>query len=693
MADNLPMLDEDAPILSDQPILSKQSGDDVIGDAFGKASQQFAGVAETLEDRASKAGLYSAQANLQNLKSSANALIAQNPDQATNINQQTQNNSSIILKNAYVNDADRAQLNKDIAASMGSLDVAATRAQVRSNNAAQAFSFMKNYPSMLKGYADAVITNKPLADSQANTFYQTLQGLVTRGVIKPTQAYDSFIKPVSNIHDNAQSLMDNRENISSAADYHTANYNPTTNDPTNLPGTPYNEGQATLAAHTFNDVSYRGIVNKTTQPGYSLQDNPQDMISAVQFRPGQFEQIQATQSGAAKAYGMITSNAGYPAIIARYDDLKHSPKGTLNDSEKGEYLYYKNYFDGLSNGDTSSYLKLTQNTAMGANITQDLNDKLSALQSNQNADPVANAKFSQKIINDHITQMGAVNHNMPFQLVQPIPQNIVAPIQSGFQQGGNVQDTVTNINYLSPFNQGYLQNALRKPNQQLTARMVGEMGDGVPVNFSQNLVRYNQEGLKFPDLKQEEGTSDNSLTMKIISNPDVQNISKFLQLQDGGAGMAQALPGVVQNYVKGISQQNGDLNLKDSDSVIDDSINNIKRGYNIVTGKNYVFNDNDMHLTQGEYDAIGDYGAQEGAKAIINKGYSASQISTGNFMTTMTADDQLKIFFNGTYIGKIPYDANLLPKINNNNSMARQRAINSQGGSPLAPGFQGAQIK
>ena len=616
MADQIPQYQDTQPILSPVNVNSGAEG----YDAFAKTLTSIAGTAEQkaeeVESQQSEVMFMNSVANAEQLKTKAQEMMLENPNQAAKIAQDSATTLDSITKNSFVNTKDRARLNFYVGRANDEIGLKATETTVRQTQLDAAFTHFAGWNDQLKAYGQLVISDPEQAEQMKESMLGSLHSLVSIGALHPVQAA-SEIKSMSDVVGMAQDHLSLYGNPNATAqDYHTVNANPL-NQNSNDPTAPINQSTQTMIDYHNSDRTFQGVKADISN---GMLPNPQVFDS---LEPHQRQEAIMSFQGVQVAKGLINSGAPFPAIENAYNQL--NTKGqTLSYKDDATKNALNNYISELKNG---NYLSVMGQTPAGNAIMQNFVSKNAAIQNLAVDDNQKNQLLMQ---NKNELVNGAVaygqGHHMPDQYIQPIPKADVAQIENGFKIGQDPTSVLQITGQYSKQNQLYVAQALPDPNQNMVVQGVTLAGNDVSPQAKLDLIASNQKGRTFlgKDIQNEQ--KDNELMTRIYSNlaPQMQILQQNYDPERAQV-MQNSMLTTTLNYAKYLAQKDNNIGATDKSGFIgdaswkgyvDQASKIYQSSFKVMSGTNWMVNPNQLSspMTQGQLDILADHVTDEGYK-------------------------------------------------------------------------------
>lgn len=660
----LTQYDQDQPILQETAVKSTAEGENAIADSFGKASQVAFEAGAKLEDTQSKAMFLQSVGLSEDLKTSAQQKLLENPGQAKQIADQTAQTAETIKQNSYVNAEDRARLNYFVDRNVDAVGVDATKVAVDQRRLGVQYNFFSNFGTSYNAYRDAAIAGDKSADDLKNAMLSTIKGAMSIKAITPQQAVNA-IQAITHVTKDVQdfhTMFDQGD--ADAGDYHTANANILSQN--NLVGRtpdPIDGNTKWLVDYYTNDHSKQKVesdINDWKLP------NPQDFLNGTDDdRQKWILQMQ----GARQVQGLVNKGTAFPILSTMLDDL----------SQKGRILDYKDtavkaglerYFDFAKNGD---FLKIMSLSPDGGKIMNDYLMRKSAI--SEFSDPADQDRLQRNNDNDLIWKgvSWAQARNWPGGLIRPFDQaTVITPVENAMVAGQDIKPIFDMMNKYDQDVHPYLANSLSTPLNRMvfnTASLARDTG-----NSDQQIRAYilgSQKGQDFSALDVKDGTKINDIRAQIAvgirdqldfilkQNDPTQSGLLYNAMLESGVNMAKQL--AIQNNDP---QMNKSSWFGSSPDYAKQAVNFLKNAYPIKTGSNYMVNDNQGKWSDQQLSAYAHFINGEGYKNISGKvpTETMEEIQDRNPLTATISptNDLMSVGADGNVYASIPITTSLL---------------------------------
>lgn len=508
MANEIPQIQDSQPVLSPVSVNSGAQGYEEFAKTLGSLAGAAEQKTEEIVSDQSQAMYINSVANVEQVKTSAQINLMNNPDQGAKIAKQTDEALDAISQAAFVNKKDRLKLKSYISGASDDVALKATASEVKQRQLEAAFTHYANWPDQLRAYKDALLTDHAKAEQLKTAMINSLHGLVSIGSITPEQA-GSGMKTMQDVVGLAQQHYEMYGNPNATAkDFHTLTSNPLSQGSDNS-GAPINHSTGWMINYYNNDKTFQGVLADVSN---RMLPNPETFDS---LQPAQREHALMAMHGTQIADGIINSGEPYTAIDHTYKML----------SETGKVLSYKDqatrnalgvYLQELKNG---NYLNVMGQTPAGNAIMKDFVTRDSAIRNS----PIDDDKKGQLLLQNKNQMVSASvayadAHHIPREYVQPIPQADVAVTQNAFTLGQDPSTVLNMVGQYSKPNQAYLANAMKNPDQRIIVQTAALAGGDVPYQDQIDFIAGNQTGRNYLSKVTSDQIPDKTLMTRIYSN-------------------------------------------------------------------------------------------------------------------------------------------------------------------------------
>jgi hypothetical protein len=218
--------------------------------------------------------------------------------------------------------------------------------------------------------------------------------------------------------------------------------------------------------------------------------------------------------------------------------------------------------------------------------------------------------------------LGEAMH-IPSKFIRSLPQQLINHASQAFEQDGNPQDLINNINSLSSENRVELAKGLKKPEQQEIAYTIG-MGSNYSMlpKFKNDVVKAQQPNA-FDDklIKQssKKSTTDYDINAYILS--EFGRTKDFIGNQPDGANRTAALLKSGVNYVKYQAYQNQDYELKNIKDYMKEYVQQINTAYDVSSNFSITYNKKqNPNYTESDMSHVSNYMRLEAEKTLKENG-------------------------------------------------------------------------
>ncbi len=657
----LPTYQDAQPVISPQNVTSAGEGDEDLATSLGKMAEDASNVATKMEDNESQSMYINAVSNIEQVKSASQMRMIANPGEANRIADDMQTATDTISQNAFVNSEDRNKLKLYAETSNDDIQVKSAETNLQQTQRSAAFTHYANLPDQFKALQDAFISgDQDQVDNIKSGMMSNLNNLVMIGAIRPEQAGGTIKSMAQMTHAGiGYGKLVSNANGASAQDYHTVRaglINPSPQDNANHPI----DGNTQWLIDTYNgDKTFQDVkadisngILPSGQSYYSLKPEQQDEITEM-------------KAGKEAADGIINSGQSFPAIQSM---LTNSKDQILNGRDTETRQSLQQYVTDLKNG---NYLSVVGRTPDGSAIMQNYIQSNAAV----DASAVSDQQKQQLKLQNRNTMVNQLvsygqGRHIPSDLIKPIPSTDLANMQNGFTLGQDPRVVLNTLGQYSQGNQVYVANALKDPLQRFSANTVSLSTGQASSETQLNFLAAQQKGRDYSDIDKD--ADQQSLNDQKIGNllaTQLNPQAKLFIAQDGtsnGAVNQQQMFKAGINYVKYQAQINSDFNLKNINDYVNQASNLFKQAHPAQAGMNYVYNTNQLKLSQQDADALFSYANNQGFSKLHNDlgsiKYGALKLLMGNPLnSTLTSTGQIvSQDSNGTAIWSAPYSQRLL---------------------------------
>jgi len=668
MAAETPQLKESQPILSPVNVSSGASGHEAFAKTLGNIAEKAAEGAEKIASEQSNAMYLSSLANIDQLKLSAQTLIATDPANSTKYAEIMRDSVDKVQTSAYVNAGDRQKLKRYAGTTTNSVELEAVKKTVHQAQIGAEYEHYKNWQFQLGALRQTAVSgDQAKFDSLKDSMVKQIDNLVSTGAMTPLQgkaAIESMTDAVSlakDVHDFYQNTDKH-----SAENLHAVMANPYDPNQTGNINYPADQDSTWAINYHASDRTFTGMQN-------DLQSHQMPNIQDYEnLTPLQRQQLKLEYNGVRRADGLIDSNAPLPKIESRLNELE----GKTDYASVAERKNLKGYINDLKSGNSQ---KLMARTAIGGRIVRDYTDKQSYL-SNQlqktdssNKDEIANIKAQMaKNKNDYVNKSVAFAEAHHWPTVHPIPKEDVETVRGSFNLGANPQEAIRVLNQYSLQNQVYVAEEMKDPKQKVIVQTISMGGGRVTDQEKMDFIAANQpRAYKEIDLKTNDQITDDYL--KNVINTNITGAIKLINAQRNPQE-AVALNGKLieagVNYAKYISEKKGQFSMSKDGSIFG-SINNtgqvvqfINSAYEPMSGANYIVNKKQVDLEKAQMDYVAQYAIENGYEYLRSKTspteFSQLQSAAPLTVTVTPTNNLIARDANGNIAYKAPLTSDLV---------------------------------
>lgn len=631
----IPQLKEAYPVIKPPAASSEAEGFESFAKTLASFAQKEAETAVTLNKEKSDTMYMNSVANAEQAKKDAQAQLIEHPENAEKIMEHASMNMDQIKNEAYVNDRDRARLNKFIQLSQGDVKLEGVKARVQQNRLTASMQHYLNWPDQLKAYSSVLLSDPKQAEILHDKMISSLKGLVATRVLTPYQAAQS-LKDMSGMVDASNQWLEGLKDAGlSARDYHTLASSPITGIDDNS-ASPMNQDTAWFVDHHMADTSLKGVISSLYNHGYP------DFQVFHNLQPAQRDHAIQVMHGVQMADGMINSGESFPMIQSTLKSL-NDHEGTLNTQQEATRTSLKTYVNDLEHG---NYLNVIQRTAAGNGIIRNYLDKDAAIRG-MAIDDAQKAQLLTQNKNNMVDQAIAYGHatHTPEQYIQPIPKADVVAVEDAFKLGNDPAQALSIMGQYSHQNRLYLAQAMKNPNQRMVMQTLAILPNNTPPDQMIDFVAANQEGRPdmTKDLKDTQSLNG-KLAAQVYANlsPQLKFIQQNYPNEESGV-LQNAMLQTSIKYAKYLAQKNMNPGLAEKGFFSASPIKTFsaqsaqiyQNAYQPMTGSNYVVNPNqlDIPLTRYQLDHLADYVVDKGYEILHKGGVTNSDLMANNPLT------------------------------------------------------------
>jgi hypothetical protein len=686
----IPQIQDSHPIFQPQKPNSEAEGYEAFAKTLANIGSQTAQKAEQMVSEQSETMYINSVANVEQLKTSAQVNMLENPGNAKKIAEQTNDALNIVKQNAFVNDKDRTKLGSYISGASNEVDLKAVTTDVNQRKLEAGFTHYSNWPDQLKAYQSALLSDPDKAETLKNAMVSSLHGLVSTGAITPLQAGNS-IKTMSDVADVAHDHYQMYGNANATAkDFHTVTSNPLNGDQAASPTAPVNEATAWRVDYYNGDKTFQGVKSSINN---RMLPNPEafDSLSGHQR-----QEAMLLMQGGRIADGMINSGEEFPAIQAEYKRLSDK-NTTLSYREEGTKNALGRYVDELKNG---NYLNVIGKTSVGNGIMQDYVARDAAIRNSPLDDAQKLSQITQnqdRMVNAAVAYGHA--HNIPGQYIQPVPQADVSVVQDAFTLGNNPANVLSTLGKYSKQNQGYLAQAMKDPNQKMVVQALSNAPSTIAPQDQLDFIAANQKGRNWAskEIDIDKDRTDKKLASRILTTlaPAMRMVAQNYDYENAQV-LQKSMLDTSMNYAKYIAQKDNNIEMKENKGFnvnifsdaqwkqyADKAASVYTGSFPQQSGTNWVVNPQQLSqkMSNSELDTLAQHITNQGYD-YLNKGRRGSEIQAANSrnrlrMIITPTNDVQAIDENGSVYYTTPLTSNLVDHARTENAK-RQKVIAKQ---------------
>lgn len=664
MANQIPQIQESQPVL--QPS-SVNSGSESY-EAFAKTLASLGGVAESkteeIVSEQSQSMYINSVANAEQIKTSAQINMLENPSMAPKIARQTNEALDAITQAAFVNNKDRSRLKSYVSGVSNEVDLRAVSTEVQQRQRESAFTHYANWPDQLRAYQQALISDHDQAQHLHDAMVGSLHSLVSIGAMTPEQAATSF-NTMRHVVGDVERMYRAGYDEMNAQDYHTITSNPLNRGADNT-NAPINQSTKWLVDYHNNDRSFQGVLADISQR--KLPD-PETFVSLT---PSQQEHAIMEINGVRVADGMINSGESFPSIEKAYQTL--SQKGrVLNYQNQATRNALGNYIEDLKNG---NYLSIIGQTPAGNEIMRNFVTNDTAIRNS----PIDDAKKNQMILQNKNNMVNAAvsyadGHHIPSEYVQPIPQAEIANVENAFNLGQKPEIVLATLGQYTKQNQMYVANAMKNPDQRMIVQAVALLPNTIKPSDKLDFIAANQIGRTYVNKEIEGSTNDKTMMNRIYSNlaPSMRILGQNYDFEQAQK-LQNSMLTTTLKYAKYLAQKDNNIEMKSGylsgtswRKYVDDASKIYASSFQQKSGTNWIVNPQQLPapLTDSELDTLADHVTYEGYKYLKEgrKDFEyESAISRNPLKMIISPTNYVQaVDGNGKVYYSMPFTTNILP--------------------------------
>jgi hypothetical protein len=629
MASEIIQNKESRPIINPPAPKSAATGYNNIAQALGQIAERTIIKATDYEAEASKANLLQTHGMLQDVEAQSKIEILKNPGHAEAIAKNAENTALKIQKDARLNRDDRLSLKEMSDNAVRGLKLTAAEKTISLSRERAKYAALSSLGDTLSSIRRDIFLDPTKADALIGAQYEALKGQVNAGIITAVEGaniHKQFTKELEFAHELVSGMKEGVLSASDLSAYHAT-------DPSQVPMSnahlPMDVGTAMGSDHHFGQLTLSDIQSKIANGD---RVSPRDLVSIKKI--SDLDHILNYGMGAAKATGDINSGMSWIELNHKLDVLKKKEK--RNSVEEG----YKNRLNNFINEakQPGHYQNFIAGTPEGARVYQDFAQTQTAIEKDTpfgTAEQVAFQKHvrSNENLNNLISKSDALGIAMhyPDYLRQPVPIQLLTPIQNAFNKDGDINTAINNILTLNPKNRMYVMNAFPgNYRKQLTVMDIGNLAGKADAGFMVDLFASQQIdalGAKGQATKRDsqekflqldtskEGLSDKKLISKI--SPLLTNINAFLSNQPNGGQLVSAKIDQAMRYVKKVAADHNDYTYEHVDDYLKTYQTNMDAAYGVKTGFNFVVSTNDLPLEDNQIQVLASHAINEAKTRLL----------------------------------------------------------------------------
>jgi hypothetical protein len=653
---NLPIFDE-APILQAQKVSSGAEGMDNVARLFGEVTKVGVGIVGNNLEAESKAHLYQANRQAQQIKQDYELSLKANPDPiAGQIALRTMNESlGELSKNAYVNRSDRGLLQKQIDQDLLASEKDLGLLTIDQANKAEQMLFAEGFPDQLNMIAGNLFGNPELAQQQITGVQDLMKGMFQRGTI-PLKTYERYSSIIEKNVDRVSAIVNRGSELDlTAEDFH--KIVPFIGAKDVPGGAPINVATRATYAHLKTETNFGDTIAQL----YKGQPNYANVAFAVsEMSDDQFFKFLETADGVSQAKAYINAGHAYGGIEERVNYLNHRKGATLTEKESAERDMLSLFLTNMND----DYLGTMQGTPQGQQISSSYMAELNRVRESYTNDPLRMQQEEIRATNEYRADL--INYGraigVPSNVIKPFDAATVASAQGAFNNGADPVLAISTLKTLSPVNAAYLASSMEKPNQQQAMMIVSALPND-KTGASQRMIYANQKGMDYSALNFEKGNITKAkLNAKVATKlePVLGYLGKQQRSGDSSTGVYDA----TLNYVKYLAVTNGDLQLENVDNYINEAVQTVGKAYRIENGNFYSFNTSRQPIASADAHALAGYVREEAWKQ-MGKGLSAEKLALAGdlnplFVTMDESGMVNAVDTQGVIVWQQPYTETLL---------------------------------
>lgn len=608
------------PVLATIPVASKAEGTEVMSKLFGQVSQVAMKEAIDVSKDHSTQQLINASTQTQNIINDTRHQIIKDPANAANYAELSQKLLQNV-SNVPLNKSDRQKLDYYINNAKSTIDDHAFKTEFDQDQRIHQAAYYENMQSNLQSISHAIgVGDFAQAESLMQNFKEADKKALQTGIITPS-VYANQEKLIQEYITRSQLMHDafGQTNVVQHNEHLNTPLVPTTD----LQTRPIDPG----TQHIFNNYQHLRTTDDLNNAITSGSHNPDVIQHLFNLPEQQFRDKYALWSGANNINAMLQSNHNFEELNQLKKDLERSTE-PLSTYQKGQLGKLNLLFNNLSNGE---YINAINSTGEGARLTDNLNKQLAAIQNGiyyeltpegveQKKSELTNQAMNQYYSNMH--DLGVSMH-IPPQYINSLPQQIIDHANQAFDQGGNPNNLINNINGLSPQNRVQLAKAQKTPEQKEIAYAIGIGSDNAMLpSFKDNVIKAlqpNSYDSKLLHQSSKNNTDDASLNAYFLS--ELGRTGNAISAQPDGADRIAALSKAAINYAKYQGYTHQDYELKNRKDYINEFVQQLNTAYDIKSNPSILYNQRQVfNYTENDMSTLANYMISLGEQKIKEKG-------------------------------------------------------------------------
>lgn len=582
---NLPIFDNRS-VLQPQKVASGAEGTENVAQLFGNVAKAGVEIVGQQLEAESKANLYMQGSLIGQALTDYELSLKADPDPKKGaVHLQTLKNSlNISLNEAKVNNHDRGELRKQIAQSVTAADKSLGIMTIEQAKKSAQLNWAARFPDSLKNIAANLMSDPKEAQRLISNNQFLLAEMFRRNDLTKSE-YEKYNKVMEEVVDRGASIISRGGELGiTAAEFHQAGAF-FAGDNKNIPGgAPIDVNTRLMYGHLKSEMDF-----KTAQAG--LYDGNRDpgaiMFALVKATDDQFVKFIKTADGVSRAKGMIDSGHPIGGMEQRVEYLNSRKADTLTDEETAERNMLSKWLSDLKN----NYIGTIQGTPAGQEINSEYLGQLATIRDSFGLDPNQAQQMEREATNAYRTNLVNLGRaqGISQDIIQPFDAQSLAEMQSFFNPGTDAAKAINRLQALTPENAAYMAYGMKNPNEKQTYLIASVLGDDKR-GLAQQLIVANQKGHDFTPLNFGKGGNINEQKLKAKVISQLGGITTYLGHQSGSADSISGVYDATMNMVKFLALSNGDLNLDNVKSYINDAITTVSSAYKIEKGSFYSFN-------------------------------------------------------------------------------------------------------